>query len=283
MDKDDEGTDAKRTTIPIPRGPRDIDTRWVVNAFRALDEADLGEDPADHQQTMMTLAHLRISTPTCESERFFDRCDVSVAFKASSGKGGPPSGPQEWPCSRSSADWTVLTVPREPTLRQVVLAHQLFSKEILLHQRVLPVLAQFARDRVGGQQDLIGTLVDEDGRLTLLPGLLHGDFDPRSGDGLMIFDNHLARGYAKEDPELMRLLDQGQIERVVAEMARFHALSSAYDLEHPETTLEQQFPLLSRKRNAWFRQDMSGFLQEMYRTCLEFFRVKVLRLQDQIA
>ena len=70
------------------------------------------------------------------------------------------------------------------------------------------------------------------------------------------------------------LLDPDRVREAVSSLATFHAIGAAYRATEP-VPLENRFPLLDAEKGAcaWFQDDMTDFLQEMYATCHNFLEV----------
>ena len=67
-----------------------------------------------------------------------------------------------------------------------------------------------------------------------------------------------------------------RIEMVVRNLAVFHGVVTAFQLD-ANRELEEIFPLLSEDEGCiWFQDDMKDVLREMYDTCLGFLKVNIL-------
>ena len=156
-------------------------------------------------------------------------------------------------------------VPSDPELREMIIKHNLFLKEILVYSEVLPLLKQYVQNRSQSSRTVDVTFS--------VPKYIYGDYDPDSGSGVIIFEDFSEHGYRLEDPQLM-LIDPKHVRDVVQSLATLHAICVAFQTTE-EVKLEERFPLLDGEKGGctWFQEDMAAFLQEMYSTCFNFLQV----------
>lgn len=82
----------------------------------------------------LALTSISLNTSTC-NEELFECCRLSFAFENQTRPG--------------KHHWMVKLMPTDPDLRQIVLRHDLFKKEMLLHQIVIPQLQAFVESKKG--------------------------------------------------------------------------------------------------------------------------------------
>lgn len=108
----------------IPKCISDISHDWITNLMKKL-----------HPQFAEgALKSLSLNTSTC-SEELFECCKISIGFE-----------------SGAAHHWMVKLMPTDPDLREIVLRHDLFKKEMLVHQVVIPQLQSFLEKRQGNWQ-----------------------------------------------------------------------------------------------------------------------------------
>ena len=157
-------------------------------------------------------------------------------------------------------------VPSDPELRDMIVKHNLFVKEILVYSEVLPLLKQYVRNRSQSTRTVDVTFS--------VPNYIYGDYDSASGSGVIIFEDFSEHGYHLEDPQLM-LIDPKHVRDVVQSLATLHAICVAFQTTE-NVKLEERFPILDGEKGCtWFQDDMTAFLQEMYSTCFNFLQVQM--------
>ena len=103
----------------IPKCISDISHDWIIHLMEKL-YPELG-----HVATLTSL-----SLNTC-SEELFECCRLS--FAAATLDDG----------RQTTYHWLIKLMPTDPDLREIVLRHDLFKKEMLVHQIVIPELHKF--------------------------------------------------------------------------------------------------------------------------------------------
>ena len=237
----------------IPKSISEISNEWIEElAFKLL----------KIETESLKISSLSINTSNC-SDELFECCNLSVTFEE----------------NQKSQKWLIKLVPTDPDLRDIVLRHDLFKKELLIHQLVIPELQTFVHTKLGNKN--IGTLphISSSGNAIFsdsfegfpIPQLLHGEYDDQSKYGIMVFASNADGDFSVADPDLKRISSEGSIERVICRLASFHAICTAY--EQSCGPLDIVFPFLAKDRgNIWFQDDMSDYLEEMYTTCLHFLK-----------
>jgi hypothetical protein len=104
----------------IPKSISDIDNDWLIQIIRKL-------DPDFDKDKDFILATVHLSTVKC-SDELFECCNVVFNY----------SEPKD-----VTHHWLIKLVPNDPDLREIVLRYDLFKKELLIHQQVIPELKEF--------------------------------------------------------------------------------------------------------------------------------------------
>ena len=116
----------------IPHSISDISNEFIENLANIL-------DPKLQQETLK-ISSLSINTSNC-SEELFECCNLSVTFGNS-----------------FKYYWLIKLVPSDPDLREIVLRHDLFKKEMLIHQLVIPELKSFVETSAKLGNKAVGNL-----------------------------------------------------------------------------------------------------------------------------
>ena len=113
----------------IPKQISDIDTEWLQDILEKVDKTKWIPDDCN-------LISLSLNTSKCEDE-LFECCNVSfnVSNKAQN--------------EITSFHWLIKLVPTDPDLREIVLRHDLFKKELLIHSAVVPELKKYVTRKKG--------------------------------------------------------------------------------------------------------------------------------------
>ena len=101
----------------IPHSISDISNEFIEDLAKKL-------NPKLQNETLK-ISSLSINTSNC-SEELFECCNLLVTFDNS-----------------FKYHWLIKLVPSDPDLREIVLRHDLFKKELLIHQLVIPELKSF--------------------------------------------------------------------------------------------------------------------------------------------
>lgn len=229
----------------IPNTLTDVTTDWIADLLYNVLHVPR-PDKTDGTHSGITLLQIR-ARPT---EGLKERCQVTAKCS---------SQPER------VRHFLVEIVPPDPELREMIVKHSLFAKEILVYSEVLPLLKRYVRNRSKSTQTVDVTFS--------VPNYIYGDYDSGSGSGVIIFEDFSEAGFRLEDPEMM-LIDPGHVREVVQSLATLHAICVAFQTTE-EVKLEQRFPILDGEKGCtWFQEDMTAFLQEMYSTCFNFLQVK---------
>jgi hypothetical protein len=110
-------------------------------------------------------------------------------------------------------------IPKDPDLREIVVRHNLFAKDILVYSEVLPLLQDYVRNRSGSERSIDVSFS--------VPKFVYGDYDKDQGLGVIVFEDFFQEGFAVRNPQLM-LLNSSDITEVVHNLATFHAICVAY-------------------------------------------------------
>ena len=114
----------------IPKSISEISNEWIEElAYNLLKTTK-----------SLKISSLSINTSNC-SEELFECCNLSVTFEEN---------------QKKQLQWLIKLVPTDPDLRDIVLRHDLFKKELLIHQLVIPELQTFVHTKLGNKN--IGTL-----------------------------------------------------------------------------------------------------------------------------
>ena len=114
----------------IPKSISEISNEWIEElAFKLL----------KIETKSLKISSLSINTSNC-SDELFECCNLSVTFEE----------------NQKNQKWLIKLVPTDPDLRDIVLRHDLFKKELLIHQLVIPELQTFVHTKLGNKN--IGTL-----------------------------------------------------------------------------------------------------------------------------
>lgn len=108
----------------IPTSISEISHEWIENLAKILDPKLV--------DTSLKISSLSINTSNC-SEELFECCNLSVTLEDLDVK----------------YQWQIKLVPSDPDLREIVLRHDLFKKELLIHQVVIPALQTFVYSKLG--------------------------------------------------------------------------------------------------------------------------------------
>ena len=106
----------------IPKCISDINHDWITDLMKKLHPQWASEPETDAP----SLTSLKLSTSACDEELF--EC-YRLSF---------------WFENDQNRYWMVKLMPSDPDLRDIVLRHDLFKKEMLVHQEVVPQLKEFA-------------------------------------------------------------------------------------------------------------------------------------------
>ena len=119
----------------IPKQISDIDTEWLQDILEKVDKTKWIPDDCN-------LISLSLNTSKCEDE-LFECCNVSfnVSNKAQN--------------EITSFHWLIKLVPTDPDLREIVLRHDLFKKELLIHSAVVPELKKYVTRKKGTNLQLL--------------------------------------------------------------------------------------------------------------------------------
>ena len=118
----------------IPTSISEISNEWIENLAKILDPKLVEES--------LKISSLSINTSNC-SEELFECCNLSVTLEDLDVK----------------YQWQIKLVPSDPDLREIVLRHDLFKKELLIHQVVIPALQTFVYSKLGMSLTIaVGTL-----------------------------------------------------------------------------------------------------------------------------
>ena len=118
----------------IPTSISEISHEWIENLAKILDPKLV--------DTSLKISSLSINTSNC-SEELFECCNLSVTLEDLDVK----------------YQWQIKLVPSDPDLREIVLRHDLFKKELLIHQVVIPALQTFVDTKLGMSLTIaVGTL-----------------------------------------------------------------------------------------------------------------------------
>ena len=114
----------------IPKSISEISNEWIEElAYNLLKTTK-----------SLKISSLSINTSNC-SEELFECCNLSFTFEEN---------------QKKQLQWLIKLVPTDPDLRDIVLRHDLFKKELLIHQLVIPELQTFVHSKLGNKN--IGTL-----------------------------------------------------------------------------------------------------------------------------
>ena len=109
----------------IPKSISEISNEWIEElAFKLL----------KIETESLKISSLSINTSNC-SDELFECCNLSVTFEE----------------NQKSQKWLIKLVPTDPDLRDIVLRHDLFKKELLIHQLVIPELQTFVHTKLGNK------------------------------------------------------------------------------------------------------------------------------------
>lgn len=108
----------------IPRSISDIGNDWIIATLKKI-QIEL----ADEEDIALT--SFSLNTSRC-SEELFECCDVTFSYSLAKS------------CQQNNAHfWRIKLVPSDGDLREIVLRHGLFRKELLVHQQLIPQLAEY--------------------------------------------------------------------------------------------------------------------------------------------
>jgi len=238
----------------IPKCISDISHDWITSLMKKLNQIS-------DEKTDCSITSLSLNTSTC-NEELFEACRLSFTFETTGTDSNSDGDFHEIPATHH---WLVKLMPSDPDLRDIVFRHDLFKKEMLVHQVVITQLHNFVEKKRGKTDDT---------NVLPLPKLLHGEYDDEAGIGVMVFTDYRENHYELVDSDLKRISSQNQIEKVISTLATFHSICTAFEQSHG-SSFERIFPFLSTDQgagNIWFHADMQVYVEEMYDTCLEFLK-----------
>ena len=239
-----EAAEAAEAVLPIPSVLNAVNTDWVADLlYKVLRVPRPAKTDGTHNG--ITLLQIRANA----TEGFHESCRVTVRCAS----------------EERARHFIVEIVPSDPDLKEIIVKHRLFAREKTIHEEVLPMLKEYVRSRPRSPGKAVEVNFSA-------PNFVYGDYDEERGEGVMVFEDYAAEGYAVDDPVLM-LVGEDHVRDVVQGLATFHAICVAHDLTE-DVKLSQKFPILSgEKSNTWFQEDMSDALDEMYTTCQNFLEV----------
>lgn len=236
-------TSKDKGILPIPNRLSEVTADWIADLLYKVVGVPI-PDNLDGTHNGITLLQIRANP--CDG--FHESCKVTVRCS---------SQPDE------AYHFVVEIVPCDEDLRDVIIRHNLFTKELVVHEKLLPLFKKYVQNRSNGDRTVDVNFS--------VPKYLYGDYDEATGTGVMVFEDFIEHGFKCIDKSLM-ILEAKHVREIVQNLATFHAISVAYQTTE-KTKLEELFPVLDGETgNTWFQADMTAYLQEMYVTCSKFFK-----------
>lgn len=168
-----EDKDSNKRKLPIPARLTDVTSDWVSDLLYSVLGA---QRPVKTEGTHngLTLLQIRARAGT----GFRQSCHVRAR------------------CGEDPKIYSLIVeiVPDDPEIRELVARHNLFLKEILVHEKLLPLLKNYVEKRSLAIGEVSG------GEKTLevafsVPNYVYGDYDQSNGCGVMIFEDFTEEGF----------------------------------------------------------------------------------------
>ena len=119
----------------IPKCISDISHEWITDLMKKLHPFEYGQSNEEPPNSASDLTSLTIQSSANSHDELFECCRLSFAMENLAGK----------------QQWLVKLMPTDPDLRDIVLRHDLFKKEMLLHQVVIPQLQELVTKTQQGE------------------------------------------------------------------------------------------------------------------------------------